>query len=306
MDPDFGFLDPVVAENLPPQSYLFFIVAKVGPSESHRPVAVALCQGGLGSQFGIGGHQVIRYCLQTINVLSDHGNRIAIRTELDLATDFYKNDTDEVLLPRVRLPELDRWTSSPERDAKRYRRWDSSISPFPFIATCLQVGIGRNPMDGSEDAVRKESLGTFYYNNTLEYGMVVIDVSDLDEIRYGIIGLSTRIAQQALGSTEQQDPPQFMEEDVRRRPLSAIELMSRFYSESSRNPYPFSDIVTMLQEYPLIAVSAMNCKLRSLSCALCCWRGSLLTYGLQQSFGLQATMKIQSLQLKPHGRSSVT
>ena len=264
---DSMYLDPIVAETLPPQSYLFFIVANVGPSESHRPIAVALCQGGYGTQSGIQGHQVTRYCLQTINILSDPGNRTAIRVELDLATDFYRNDAEEVLLPRVRLPELNRWISSPELDSKRFRRWDHSLSQFPFIATCLQVGIGYNPADGSEDAMRKEPLGTVFYDDTLEYGMVVIDISDLNDIRYGIIGLSIRAAQRAFGSAEQQSLlPE--EKHVRRRPLSAIEYISKFYPESSGDSLLFSDVVNNLQEHPLITVSTMDCKPRSLSCGL--------------------------------------
>ena len=125
---DFAPGDAVATKNLPPHSYLFFIVAKVGPGESHRPVAVALCQGDIGVQSGIQGHQVIRYCLQIIDVLSDHGNRIVIRAELDMATGFYKNDTEEVLLPRVKLPELNRWGSSPELNSKRVRGWNRSLS----------------------------------------------------------------------------------------------------------------------------------------------------------------------------------
>ena len=54
---------------------------------------MALCQGGYGIQSGIQGRQVTRYCLQTITVLSDPGNRTAIRAELDLTADLYKNDT---------------------------------------------------------------------------------------------------------------------------------------------------------------------------------------------------------------------
>lgn len=200
---DFAPGDAVATKNLPPHSYLFFIVAKVGPGESHRPVAVALCQGDIGVQSGIQGHQVIRYCLQIIDVLSDHGNRIVIRAELDMATGFYKNDTEEVLLPRVKLPELNRWGSSPELNSKRVRGWNRSLSQFPFIATCLQVGIGYNPADGSEDTVRKEPLGTFFYDNTLEYGMVVIDISDLENICYSIIGFSICHAQRVFGSAKQ-------------------------------------------------------------------------------------------------------
>ncbi|KFY16326.1 hypothetical protein V492_01422 [Pseudogymnoascus sp. VKM F-4246] len=54
-------------ERLPPKAYLFFIVANIGPGKSHRPVAVASCDYGNGTD--IQGHQVTRFCLQTMTAL---------------------------------------------------------------------------------------------------------------------------------------------------------------------------------------------------------------------------------------------
>lgn len=298
--------ESIVAEGLPPQSYLFFIVAKVGPSGSHRPVAVALCQGNYGTQSGIHGRNITRYCLQTIAVLSDPGNRIAIHAELGLAADFYKNDTEGVLLPRIKLPELSRWSGHPNEMLKRMRVWDQSLIQFPIIATCLQVGIGYNPTNGSEDAVKKEALGTVYYDDSLEYGMVVMDISDLGDVRYGIIGLSIRAAQQAFGTVEQKGLPP-LEKHVRRRPLSAIEFMSEFYPNRTGDPFYFGDIVNSLQEYPLIAISAMDCKLKFLFYTLIIkvvlWLTCICFLKL---FGLPMTMKVRSPQFKPHSHSTVT
>jgi hypothetical protein len=70
---------------------------------------VALRQSGLGSTQAIHAYRVPRYCLQTINVLSDPGNRTAIQAELALATDFCKNDKGEVLILRIRLSKLSRF-----------------------------------------------------------------------------------------------------------------------------------------------------------------------------------------------------
>ena len=76
-----------------PQSFLFFVVAKVGPGASSRPIAVTLWQGGLSPNEAVEGLPVARACLQVIDILSDPGNRTTIRAELGLAIDFYKNDS---------------------------------------------------------------------------------------------------------------------------------------------------------------------------------------------------------------------
>lgn len=253
-------MDGIPSKIVAPQSFLFFIVADVGPNKSHRPVAAVLCQGNHDATQAIKTWDMTRYCMQTIDILSDPGNSTAIRAELDLAAEFYKNDTEGALLPRVRLPELYRWINSPELDAPRFRAWDSSLSQFPVIATCLHLGIGYNPVDGSEDAVTKESLGTIYNDNTFEYGMVVIDISDLNAIRYGIIGFIIFKSDGDFGTGDERSFPPFVEEDRPRRPLSVNDYVNKFHSQSSEDPYTFEDIENRLQEYPLIAVSAMDCK----------------------------------------------
>jgi hypothetical protein len=194
------YSDPIAPETVAPNSYLFLLVANIGPGESHRPVAVALVQGNL--SFGVHGSDVIQYCVQTIDILSDPGNQIAIRTDLALATDFYKNDKREDLLPRVRLPQLTQPYHGPKVDTNFIREWDQSISPFPFTATCLQLGIGYNPAIDSEAPVRKEALGTVFHDDSLEHGMVVIDISDLDDIHHGFFGISIRAALKEFGSAE--------------------------------------------------------------------------------------------------------
>jgi hypothetical protein len=101
---------------------------------------------------------------------------------------------------------------------------DCSLSQFPFIAICLQLGIGYNQADGSENAVRKEPLGTVYYDNTLEYGMVVIDISDLYEIRYGFIGFGIH---KCSRFSERPHFPPTLEGHQPRQPLSAKKFMTR-------------------------------------------------------------------------------
>lgn len=246
-----------------PQSFLFFVVAKVGPGESHRPVSVTLWQGGLSPNEAVQGLPVARACLQAIDVFSDPGNRTAIQGELNLATGFYKNDHDGLLVPRTELPELNRWQNSPSLDAKRQRVWNHHLAEFPFISTSLLLGVGYDQSNGSKNNARNELLGTVYRDSSIEYGMVVIDVSDLDDIRYGIVGFAIEIQGEDLDSgdddiSEMGVPT--VEEHRPRKPLSVNEYMTRFHPSRSGDPYAFGDIVKRLEEKPLIAISAMDCK----------------------------------------------
>ena len=253
-----------------PQSFLFFVVAKVGPGTSSRPIAVTLWQGGLSPNEAVEGLPVARACLQVIDILSDPGNRTAIRAELGLAIDFYKNDSDGLLVERTELPELNRWWNDPTMDAKRSRAWHRQFPEFPFISTCLLVGVGYDQSDGSKNNARTELLGTVYHDDSIEYGMVVVDISDLDDIRYGIVGFMVRqIVEIQDGADDDWDPcydgyegVPTVEESRPRKPLSANEYMTRFHPNRFGDPYAFGDVVKRLEEKSLIAVSAMDCKIK--------------------------------------------
>ena len=52
--------------------------------------------------------------------------------------------------------------------------------------------MGYDQSSGSKNNARTELLGTVYCDHSIEYVMVVIDISDLDDIRYGIVGFMVR------------------------------------------------------------------------------------------------------------------
>ena len=53
-----------------------------------------------------------------------------------------------------------------------------------------------------------------------------------------------------------------VEESRPRKPLSANEYMTRFHPNRFGDPYAFGDVVKRLEEKSLIAVSAMDCKIK--------------------------------------------
>lgn len=106
-----------------------------------------------------------------------------------------------------------------------------------------------------------------YRDDSIEYGMVVIDISDLDKIRYGIVGFAIEIQGQDLDSGDDDvsgTGVPTVEEHRPRKPLSANEYMTRFHPNRFGDPYAFGDTVKRLEEKPLLVISAMDCR-RNLS-----------------------------------------
>jgi hypothetical protein len=253
-----------------PYSWVFFIVAKLGTSRHrHHPLAVAQYLRNNISDFGsYGGCNVPVACERLITTFSDPANRTAIEGELALAADFY-NDGDNAPR-RVELPNLDRHVSEPDL---RQRRRDRTMREFPFISTCLLVAIGLDHAGGDSYPVLPEPLGTVYRDSSIEYGMVVVDISDVAEIRYGIIGFTTQMMiydETGREDNEFEDEPAgkrslFVEEDRPRRPLSAAEYTTKF---GDSDPH----LTGVLAHTPLVDHSALDRKTQSKPCLSFCFK----------------------------------
>ncbi|KAH8670962.1 hypothetical protein BX600DRAFT_537281 [Xylariales sp. PMI_506] len=87
------------------------------------------------------------------------------------------------------LQEFDR---TKDEAAGRTWPWDRDlVCEFPFITACLIQGIGFDA-DGKTHSVRPKPLATIYRDTSLEWGMVVIDISSLVDVRYGIVEYTTQ------------------------------------------------------------------------------------------------------------------
>lgn len=197
-------------------------------------------------------------CLRRIvNVLSDPANRTAIGSEMTLAVSYFAASHDEGVsdgnaghglnLSRpepVQLPELNRHVPG-QTQAQRRRPWDrESVPPFPFITAALLLGVGSDPPPGYDGTNRPEPLATVYRDPDVEWGMVVVDVTDLilsGLLRYGIVGFKVGMAKWidsrcALGDLRREyggfdlpSGPLTVLEAVRpRRAMSAVDYMARF------------------------------------------------------------------------------
>lgn len=244
-----------------PHSWLFYIMANVGPSDSYRRLAVTLVQGNAASP--IKGCNLVRTCLRIMTILSDVANQLAVRGELRLAKEFYQRGSN---LPRAELPEPNPWPGLSDLEGDSYERaWDRGLREFPFLSTCLLLGTGYDPSTGVSYDVRTEPLGTVYRDDSLEYGMVALDISDLDSIRYGIVGFTVSFMAEVNlrddgdydpveDSPPEDDPVPTLEEDRPRVPLSAREYMSKFYHHGH------DDVVQMLEQKLLIDNRVLDCR----------------------------------------------
>jgi hypothetical protein len=245
---------PLMERSGPP-SCLFYVVAKLGGS--HRPLAVASRVRGLTSSEAIQGCRVIESCLNAIRVLGDAANRQAILGELALADDFYRGGGSP---QRRDTPYGNRRLVTDDYETQ-IRPWETSFREFPFLLTCLLLGIAYDPENGSCFHAQPEPLGVVYKDDSKEYGMAVIDISDLDNIRYGIVAFVIHMLLDDAEDVDDDDDDMLDEagynptvEEARPRiPLSAVEYMAKFDFKDAE-----ASSVHHLQELPLVDASVLH------------------------------------------------
>lgn len=264
-----------------PRSFLFYIVANVGPGKTSRPLAVTYRQGHrldpcrLGP---VGGRSttdcvalVMKECARIASILTEPANRIALEAERDLATSWYGQDRhdppEQVELPDTVQPPFNFEKFQNEQQDIPERPWAAGIREFPFISTCLRVGL--HSVGYGETRlldVQEQPLGTVFRGDKLEYGVVVFDVSDLDAVRYGLIGFHvdytaevdvTRTGHwdRVEDSPPSQDPVLVLEE-----PRSRVFLTAAKYAKK----FPSRDLdpeLKQLKKLKLADPAALDCEL---------------------------------------------
>ncbi|KAI1385352.1 uncharacterized protein F4822DRAFT_412827 [Hypoxylon trugodes] len=161
-----------------PGSWVVYVVAKI--DAHHRPLAVlSLRESDI---FSIDNDRVIDLCRRGVAAFSDPTNRTPLMSELSLAAGFY-NDPQTADLPVHELPDVNHIDFINRRKiAPLYH----NIPEFPFISTCLLLASGR-PF-----TTHPQPLGAVFRDESPFYGMVVFDISRLDEVRYGIVAFSAQ------------------------------------------------------------------------------------------------------------------
>ena len=230
-----------------PASWVFYVISQIDGQQ--RPLAVVIRQAITIANFEPSrGEDITPSCLRTLKIFSDPANRVAIESEVDIATDFYR-ESDNLSLPTAELPDFMKFT----RSYGIHSDWN--MPEFPFVSTCLLLGVGLPP---SMSMSRSGPLGTVYRDKDIRHGLVVVDITDLDNIRFGIIAFTVRLMVWDEGHEWNLEGPigtpvPTLENDRPRRPLSAAQYIAKFRYDSSPE-------VSELEKIPPIDVSVMDRK----------------------------------------------
>lgn len=177
-----------------PRSFLFYVVANVGLGGSTRPLAVAYRQGHDVSSSPLSRvENVVNDILSVVKILSEPANRALLEAERELATDWYRQRQHADTEPRPQaLPD------SPQPPFAGWKeKWKPIVQPklspndtpmeFPSTSTCLVSGLLRSSKSTRTGDVQLQPLSTPFYGDCLEYGMVLVDISNLERVKYGIV-----------------------------------------------------------------------------------------------------------------------
>ncbi|KIM92907.1 hypothetical protein OIDMADRAFT_62143 [Oidiodendron maius Zn] len=223
-----------------PNSWAFYVVANI--HGRRRPLAVVYRD---------------PPAWDTIRIFSDPSNRVAIESEVTLATDFFQ-DAENVPLPSIELPKDRSFTFCATEYIQLSSDW--GMTKFPFISTSLLLGASFGAKFSGGCVAKPWPLGMIYRHNYTQYGIVVIDITDMDSPRYGIIGFMTQIMiwvetdQKWLDDGPVGTREVMVEDDQPCKPLSAAEYMAKFSYKDA------DGLVLQFEQIPLIDVSAIDYK----------------------------------------------
>ncbi|CAG7962111.1 unnamed protein product [Penicillium nalgiovense] len=267
-----------------PRSFVFAVVANVGPGGASRSLAVAYRQHH--DEYSMNSswprvHHMVTDTLALIEILSDPANhRAPLEAERALAEDWYRRSQAE--------PPIHERPSVPDTAQPPFKPWyrrrepiqqqpplpwrDNALSQFPFTATCVLLTSLRDDRDC--DATRPgdvqfQPLSTVFRADCTEYGLVVLDISDLDSgVKYGIVAFPVDYMAE-VPSREKffawdpvEDPQPEMEPDVvlvSPRPrvlLSIAQWVGKYYNWSGLEDHPS---ILRLDKRPLVDAAALDC-----------------------------------------------
>ncbi|KAH7354248.1 hypothetical protein B0T11DRAFT_357585 [Plectosphaerella cucumerina] len=238
-----------------PRSFLFCVVANVAPSTDAidcRPLATTYRQGH-GHAPAHGTHapgQRVRHALddaaRTVAILTHPANRTALEAERAQALAWYASSDSRGARPEVTVPDA----PQPAFDMKYKGHWPERIGKpdrpelpcrpdpceSPFTSTCLRLALtGDEIYHTRYGDVQEQPLGCVFRADRLEYGLVVIDISDLDDVRYGFVAPAVRYtADIAPGWDPVEDlpishpPTPELERTSSRTPMTASGFMTKF------------------------------------------------------------------------------
>ncbi|GAW17435.1 hypothetical protein ANO14919_068920 [Xylariales sp. No.14919] len=182
INPPCWIEDPMLGQHSP-YSLVVYVVARF--NAVYRPLSVLTIEEADVDQ--VQADEIIPLCQRLSAMLADPSNRVALASELSLAADFYSNERSTSGPSIHDLPKTGglEYFRQPDEGDRVYR----DFPDFPFISTCLMLAGELS----SDCPMRLRPLGTrFRDGDATSYSMVVFDVSDLEQSRYGIVAFKVQ------------------------------------------------------------------------------------------------------------------
>lgn len=233
-----------------PLAFVFYVIVRVGPQGQHYSLAVASREDNMFR--GFHGLDVVNACLTVSRWLASDENRAAVEAELLLAKEFYSAEEHPVEIEGASYPP-EAWYADFIEAAQVGRQPPPRLAgssgqrnlfkpiPFPFISTCLMLGLGYDvKLHTAHPGIVCEPLGLLLGANLDNYGIVVIDVTDPKNVRHGIVAYEKsgqpRNVTDAIfdfddGYISDDSTTDFWPKEIEtysRRPLDARQYMTKF------------------------------------------------------------------------------
>lgn len=233
-----------------PWSFVFYVVARVGPQGQYYSLAVASREDN--RYGGFHGIDVVNACLAVSRLLASDENRTAVEAELVLAKEFYSAKEHPVETERV-FAQPETWYADFIEAAQPADQPHPLLAgsggrcnlfkpvPFPFVSTCLMLGLGYDVKSHTaHPSTVCEPLGLLLGADLDNHGIVVVDVTAPNDVRHGIVAYEKK--DQPRNATDpifdfhdgchyDENTTQFYPKGVEtysRRPLDARRYMMKF------------------------------------------------------------------------------
>ncbi|RSL58863.1 hypothetical protein CEP54_007598 [Fusarium duplospermum] len=206
------------------QRHQLFVIARVG--KHYRSLAVVHHQ-------WLYGTSALRSCLRLLHIFSDPGNRLALKHELDLAAAFFKSKPSP---------------SEPDE----HQDVEKTTCPFPFITTCLAIGASYDPKTGQVQAIHELNYDMEYDQGDNNDGITVIDITDLDHVRYCFVNFGSGDIYGGDGDEEVDENGVPSGKPPTETPLTGRQYLRGYYSESDELWQRNTEVIDALEETPLV------------------------------------------------------
>ncbi|KAL4919615.1 hypothetical protein BDW62DRAFT_209572 [Aspergillus aurantiobrunneus] len=200
--------------------------------------------------------------------VGSHGTSRSLAAERALADDWYCQSyvegegSERPSIPDTAQPPFvvpDSYYLGEKVQSRPELLWYNNVHKFPFTTTCLLLGLLCNNSDSINSNltcpgdVQLQPLLTVFCSDCTKYGLVVLDISNLDKVKYSIIGFPVYYMAEVfyrgedIGWDPVKDHLPEKEPDI---------WLYKYFSYASLEGYPY---IYRLEGKLLVNIAALDC-----------------------------------------------